>query len=531
MDVYIKDQYAAKHKAVDNATGLLRKQASDLRQQVRRLEEAMAAYRAEHNLSQGVHAGTTTEEITHLTEDLAKARTERAAADARLDAARGNAGAQAQASIAPSVVSMRAQLDQLAAAVQARSTRLGSAHPEAQALGREYQEARRALSAEIARVVASIEAEQHAATEREAALAEMLKTAETSAEHENRAYIPLNAMQRDLDAARAQLQGVLERIEQTAQQAAVESSEGHEISYALPPDQPSSPRYVQATAASIAAAGFLGLILVYVLHLLDGTVRSGDDVKQLIGLPCLALIPEVGVRARRDLALHDYVARRPLTAYAEQIRALRAALTLDVSQPQVVAITAAGPAEGKSVLALSLGRSAQLGEDRVLAIECDVRQPSFQARLGVPATPGLTEILRGDAEWRDVMQADPVTGMDVIPAGKPGGDVLSLFQSQPMRQLLEEARDHYSLILLDAPPVEAIAEARVVAALADATLLCIRWRHTAARTVAHALEVLRDARATVIGAVLTRVDQRAHCRSGSADSAVYRRRYKAYYRG
>jgi capsular exopolysaccharide synthesis family protein len=268
-----------------------------------------------------------------------------------------------------------------------------------------------------------------------------------------------------------------------------------------------------------------------VLHLLDGTVRNGDDVRQLTGLPCLALIPEVGKRALGHLPLHDYVARRPLTAYAEQIRALRATLTLDASQPQIVAITAAGPAEGKSVLVLSLGRSAQLGEDRVLTIECDVRQPSFQARLGVRATPGLTEILRGDAEWRDVVCADPVTGMDVIPAGKPGGDVLSLFQSQPMRQLLEDVRDHYSLVLLDAPPVEAVAEARLVASLADATLLCVRWRHTPARTMAHALDVLRDARATVIGAVLTRVDQRAHCRSGSADSAVYHRRYKAYFRG
>ena len=104
---YIKDQYAAKHRLVDNANALLEKQAAELRRQVRAGEERMSSYRAEHALSQGMHAGTDTEEITHLTEDLVKAQSERAAANARLDAARGKAGAEAQAAVAPSVVQLR----------------------------------------------------------------------------------------------------------------------------------------------------------------------------------------------------------------------------------------------------------------------------------------------------------------------------------------------------------------------------------------------------------------------------------------
>ena len=87
----------------------------------------MSSYRAEHALSQGMHAGTDTEEITHLTEDLVKAQSERAAANARLDAARGKAGAEAQAAVAPSVVQLRAQLEQLAGQMQAQ--RAGWAAP------------------------------------------------------------------------------------------------------------------------------------------------------------------------------------------------------------------------------------------------------------------------------------------------------------------------------------------------------------------------------------------------------------------
>ena len=531
MDAYIKEQYAAKHRAVDAATRLLGQQASELRRQVHNDEERMSAYRSGHALSQGVHAATDTEEITSLTEDLAKAQSERAGANGRLDAARGRAGAQAQAAVAPSVTAMRAQQEQLAGQINALRTRLGSAHPDVQGLARQYADGQRALNAEVARVVAATAAEQHAATERVQTLESVLDQEKAAAEKAARDRIPLDAMARDLDAARAQLQAVLESILQTAQQASVESSEAHEISQAIPPEHPSYPRTVQAMAASVTASVFLGLLLIYVLQLTDSTLHSGDELRDVIGAPCLALIPEVGKRALGHLRIQDYVVRRPLTAFAEQVRSLRAGISLDIDHPQIIAVTAARPAEGKSVLTLALARSAQLGGERVLAVECDVRQASFQHRLSGNTAPGLLDVLRGDADWQKAVQDDPITGMKFITAGKPGGDVLGLFLSDQMRQFLAELRAHYDLILLDAPPVEAMTEARIAATLADATLLCVRWRSTQTKTLRHALGILRDAHAKIIGAVLTRVDPRVHLRSGHADAEVHHHRYKAYFRG
>jgi capsular exopolysaccharide synthesis family protein len=530
MDAYIKEQYAAKYRAVEGATKLLEKQAAELRRQVHDVEERMSTYRSGHALSQGMHAGTDTEEITSLTEDLAKAQSERAAANGRLDAARGKIGAQAQAAVAPSVTQLRAQQEQLAGQINALRTRLGSAHPDVQSLVHQYADGQRALNAEIARVVAATAAEQHAATDRVQTLQSVLDQEKTAAEKSARERIPLDAMARDLDAARAQLQAVLGSILQTAQQGSVESSEAHEISQAIPPEYPSYPRTVQTMAASVAASIFLGLLLIYVLQLTDSTLHSGDELRDVTRAPCLALIPEVGKRALAHLKIQDYVVRRPLTAFAEQVRSLRAGVSLDIDHPQIIAVTAACPAEGKSLLTIALGRSTQLGGERVLAVECDIRQASFQYRLGGNATPGLLEVLRGETEWQKAVQDDPITGMKFITAGKPGGDVLGLFQSNQMRQFLAELRDHYDLILLDAPPVEAMTEARIAAALADATLLCVRWRSTRTKNLLHALELLRDARAKIIGAVLTRVDLRVHLRSGHADAGVHHRRYKAYFR-
>jgi polysaccharide biosynthesis transport protein len=530
MDVYIKDQYAAKHRMVDNATALLDRQASELRRQVRRLEESVSAYRSDHGLSQGVHAATDTEDLTQLTEDLAKARLDLASASSRVDAARGGAGAEAQAAVAPSVVQLRARVEQLAAAIQARSARLGSAHPEALAMAREYDDAGRALKAEISRVVAALEADQRAAQERVASLESMRRQIEVATAQNSRTEIPLNDTQRDLDAARAQLQAVLDRIQQTAQQTQVESSEAHEITEALPPDRPSAPHVAQTMAASVAAAIFLGLLLVYVLHLMDGTVRNGDDLRMLAGLNCMALVPEVGRKTLRGRTIDSHVVHRPQSVFAEQIRSLRAAMALDRDQPTIVAVTSAAPAEGKSVITLALARSAQLSGEQVLIVECDVRKPSLRDRMACAPKEGLLEVLRSEAVWKDVVREDTITGVEYITAGIPTGEAFGLFQSIQMRQLLEELRKHYTLILLDAPPVEAIAETRLAVKLAEATVFCVRWRHTPGQRVVHALELLRDAHVTVMGTILTRVDMRAHLRSGYADAAVYHRRYKAYYR-
>jgi succinoglycan biosynthesis transport protein ExoP len=531
MDTYIKGLYADKHRKVGDGAAQFEAQAAALRTTVRQDEEKIAAFRVEHGISQGIHAGTDTEQITRLSEELAAARAQQAGADGKLDAARGQKGAAAQAAVAPSVVQLRVQQDRLAAQIQAEQGRLGSAHPEALGLSRQFAEGQRALAAETARVVAAIEADQHAAAERVRSLEANLRAAEEAAERSARDQIPLNAMTRDLDAARAQLQAVLERIQQTAHQASIEFPEAHEISLAIPPDHPSAPKMLQTMVAASAAGIFLGLLLVYLLHLNDETVRSGGDIRRLTGLPCLALIPEVGRRALGQLRMHEYAARRPQTVFAEQVRALRASLFLTADRPRVVAVTAARPSEGKSVMTLSLGRSAQVSGERVLAVECDVRRPSFQRRLGGLPAPGLMDILRDRIDWHTTVQDDPVTGMHIIPAGKPGGDIPGHFLSDRMRGFLAEARERYDLVLLDAPPVEAVTEAWIAASLADATLLCVRWRSTSGATLLRVLEILRDAHAKVIGTIMTRVDPHAHLRSGCADAAIYHRRYKTYYRG
>lgn len=284
-------------------------------------------------------------------------------------------------------------------------------------------------------------------------------------------------------------------------------------------------------AGSVVAGIALGLLLVHGLQLADPTLNSGAQLRAATGLPCFALLPQVAARALAGQRVEDYVVRRPLSLFAEQVRAFRAGLWLGAHHPRVIAITAARLAEGKSSVALCLGRSARMSGERVVVVECDLRSPGIQHRLQGEPGPGLAEVLRGEATLEAALRKDLLTGMAYLPAGKPGGDTLGLFMSESMGRTLQTLRQDYDLVLLDAPPVQATTEARVVASMADATVLCVRWRSTPRAVLGFAIEMLEETQANLAGTILTRVDPRAHVRSGQADAEVYHRRSRRFGRG
>jgi capsular exopolysaccharide synthesis family protein len=529
MDVYVKAQLSAKLGAAIKAREWLEQRARELREAVRKQEDDIARYRAQRGLIEGMHARLDSEQISLLTDDLSRARGDLATAGGKLDAARGKAGASAQAAIAPSVVQLRARHDQLSAELQSMLGRLGTNHPDVRAVRAQLADVDRTVAAEVARVEAAIEADVRAAETRVTTLQHNLSDAQAEIAKDATAQVPLNAMQREVEAKRGQLQAVLDRLQQTAQQPEIEVPDAHEISLALVPGRPSFPRTGQWMGALTALGFVLGLLLVYVRELADSTLDSSDDVRTMLDLPCLALIPRISRRALRGVTVADYAARNSLSTLAEQLRALRAGLSLAPEHPRSIAVTAARPGEGKTTVTHALGRLAAMNGERVIVVDCDIRHPS-DASVNQTATPGLVDCLRERASLAEVIQKDPATGMDFIPCGTREANILGLLMSATMIRLLQTLRHDYDLVLLDTPPAEAITDARIVAGLADATLFCVRWRATSHQIALHALDRLVDAHANVVGVALTQVDVNVHLRSGHADAEAYHPRYGGIYR-
>ncbi|HUZ62505.1 MAG TPA: AAA family ATPase [Acetobacteraceae bacterium] len=530
MQAYIDGQMARKTAVMRRATAWMQHRVIELRAHVAKTEGRIAAFRAQAGLAQGVRAGLTTERISRLDADLVQAKADLARAQAAEDALHGGAGEAARAALSGSVVTLRAEQARLAGELQSFRARFGPDYPRVVALRRQLAAATAATAAETGRVRAAARARLRAAVMRVADLSRALADAQAQQGANAWAEIPLRAMRQDAAAARSLLQAVLGRIQQTAQQGAIEKPDARILSRALPPGAPSWPPRALLLAAATAFGLFFGLMLVALLEVADNTFRSGEDVRAALALPCLALVPQIRRAALGRLPLPDYVARRPLSPFAEQMRTLRAALWLGAARPRLVAITAARPSEGKTITTLALARSAAMNGERVIVLDCDMRQPSLGRMMGAGSGPGLIDHLAGAASLAQIIRHDPLTGLSYIVAGAAEAKSLGLFMSAPMTALLKQLQDAYDLVLLDAPPALAMADARIVAHLADATVLCIRWRDTPRRVAQDALDKLAEAGVQVAGAVLTRVDARAHVRSGFVDSEVYHPRYGGYVR-
>jgi capsular exopolysaccharide synthesis family protein len=181
----------------------------------------------------------------------------------------------------------------------------------------------------------------------------------------------------------------------------------------------------------------------------------------------------------------------------------------------VLVVTSSAPGEGKSTLVSGLARvAAQLGS-RVLAIDCDLRRPRLHACFGLDNGLGLSTYVReAGAQDRavddDLVELDAVSGVHVITAGPTDENPQRVLRSPPLTRLLTAARDAYDLILIDTPPVLAVMDPVIMASMADASLLVVKWRTTPRRSVVKALSRLAPSGAPVIGCVLSQVDRGMH---------------------
>ena len=533
-ELYITDQLEQKFEAVRRANTWLEQRVTQLREEVLDAEERVERVRIQAGLVRGVSSNLLNEQISRLQSDLLSAQSELATQEGRLAQARGARGPadlEALTSVigATTVSGMR-QRESIARAELAQlRNQLGDRHPDVQRKQAELNGIVGSIGVEISRVTGALDAEVRATRVRVQSLQEALARAQAQLVQAGEAEIQVRALEREADAARGLLQSVLARTQQTVQQTAIERPDARVISSATLPGAPSWPRRTMILAASIVLGLMFGAMLVWLLEIADSTFRSGDEIRSVLGLPCFALIPSV----RRGLGrtkVEDFVVRKPVSAFSESLRSLRAALWLGATPPKCIVITAARPDEGKTTTTITLGRTAALNGEKVIVIDCDIRQPSFDRILKTEGSQGMADYLLGHAPLAAVKRRDALTPMDFIPAGAAETNSSGLFMADAMAALLDQLRREYDLIVLDAPPTLAMADARIIARLADATVLCVRWRDTPQSIVRSTLDMLEDAKARVVGAVMTRVDAKAHSRSGYSDAEVYHPRYGGYFR-
>jgi capsular exopolysaccharide synthesis family protein len=526
MQLYLQHERSQSFKDLGDAQSWLEGNALRLQTELDRTEADLVKARAAAGIVPGAQANLTTETASRITASLVDAEAKLAMAQARLASASDGDAAAANAAIAPSLLPLRKEQADLSAQVQSLQKQYGADYPDLISARTSLAAIDSEIAAETARELEAAQAEVAADQAQVMTLSGALSAARAQSEAEDVESTPIRALEQRADAERSMLRSVTLQADQLAQQSALTKPDARILSEAPQPDAPSSPHRLTVLAAASFLGFCLGLLLAGLADALDTSFHSGGEMRATLGMACLALVPEV--EAPRDAPFDA-----PFSVFSEQMRALRTALLSRDPQakaPRIIAITAARPSEGKTTLTVALARALAISGLRVLAIDGDVRQPSFDAIFYALGAAGLTDHLAGLAALDEIVLNDRRSPLHIIAAGAQGKDALSLFLSPALPAMLNTLRDRYDVVLFDVPPAFALAEARVLARMADTTLFCIRWGSTPRRVARAAITLLQEAGVDIIGAALTRVDPVRHGRSGFADAEIYQPRYGGYFR-
>ena len=476
--------------------------------------------------------------LAQLEGQMADIQVNREIAQSRLAYLRGEKekAASATTTIDPAIQQLREKLTQLEAKLGALTDKYTEQHPSVMAVRSEIDDARARLkaalqpsqsprpagvaplkpveSAQLARQMAELEVEIISAQAREENVKQRIARAKRSLsamnarEQEYSALVRATENQAKLaDMLSEKLTGA--RIGEQSQLRGMEV-----IDLAALPRQPSSKGPLKIILLGLLGGLGLGAGLALVREYATQVIETEQEVVQTTGLQVLGSIPLA--ERQQQVAGSDESAPilfagagDPHALPADACRAIRTTIDCQgLDQPfRTLLVTSPGAHEGKTTVLLNLARAFLETNRRLLVVDADLRRPAMHRALQVPNEMGVAEVLRDGTVWPQAFRS-VAPDMDFLPSGakpvNPGG----LLASKQMETLLEAARERADLVLIDAPPVLAVADCLALCRKVDGVVLVARYGVTRRRNLLRAKEMLEKVGARVVGVVVNGLSQR-----------------------
>jgi polysaccharide biosynthesis transport protein len=265
--------------------------------------------------------------------------------------------------------------------------------------------------------------------------------------------------------------------------------------------------------ASLLVGLIVGMGLAFLIEYVDRTVKSREEVEDIIGVPFLGAVPLIDERevieATRDIKHSVFVSVRPKSTTAEALRGVRTNLLFRLPKKQKIRllITSAAPREGKSFVSSNLSAIIAMTGHRVLLIDSDLRRPLQHKIFGLDNDRGLSTALLGEAPVTECIQKTNVPGLDVIPSGPHPENPAELLGSQGMADLLDSIQG-YDVLVIDSSPIGAVADPVIVSRMVDGVVMVIHANNTNRDLVVQTKARLAEMETNILGAVVNKLDVR-----------------------
>jgi len=529
---FIEQNLEYKFLASKEATDWLGERLAEQRKLVDSTEQALQRYREENGaISIDGRQDIVVQKLSDLNAAVTRAKTDRIVKEGlyrQLESIESNrAGLDTFPAILANgfIQQQKAELAGLQRQLAESSEKFGDKHPEIVKLRSTVQVAQTKLDGEVAKVVQSIRNEYLAADRQERSLTEALNQQKAEALAMNRKGIEYGVLEREAASNRQIFDSLMQRTKETGISGELKTNNIRIVDPAETPRGASNIVTRSNLLLALLGGAGLGIGLAFLFEYLDNRIKNPQEIPQHLRMPFLGMIP----------ALFDKSLPTPLISngapanFAESFRGLRTNLLFSSAEGQggrTIVVTSTAPGEGKTAVATNLSVSLAQAGTRVLLVDADMRKPRVHTVFQQAQQPGLSNVLVGDAKAADSVRKTNVPGLWVLTAGMCPPNPAELLGSRRFRDLGASLSQHFDWIIVDTPPVMAVTDASVIAHGATGVLFVVGSESTDRHAARRAVEQLRQARATLVGGVLNRVDLQHH---PYYYSQYYRREYAAYY--
>lgn len=508
---FIRSNLERRYEATSYARQFLEQRLQELRTRLEASERQLVGYASREaiiNIPVGggvgegrpVERSLTAESLATLNNELARAQAERIRSESRL---RGSSnGASAEALTNNAIVNMRSRRAEAAAEYSRLMTQFEPGYPPARALAAQIQQLDASIAREESRVGASIQNAYRDNVAREQSLSRDVEGLKQTFLDQRRRSIQYNIFQRDVDTNRQLYDGLLQRYKEIGIAGGVGTNNVSIVDQATPPEKPSRPRPLINLLLALFAGAAAGIGLAFVREQIDETVADPGDFERRIGIPLLGVVP---TSETEDLLAE---LKDPKSILIESYLSVQTNLTFstDHGTPKSLMVTSTRPAEGKSITAFAIAYTIARNGSRTLLIDGDMRSPSVHAEVGIENNRGLSNYLSGTSDLDGLVRQVEGEPFFVLPAGPQPPNAAELLRSNRFDALISELLTKFDHVVIDSPPVMGLADAPIIASRTEATVFVLEARGVKARIARLALSRLRQGRAQILGAILTKFE-------------------------
>ena len=323
--------------------------------------------------------------------------------------------------------------------------------------------------------------------------------------------VQYSGLSSELQIASGMYSTLASKLEELRVNAQLETGSGIVVSAAAVNPVPVGPKPVRNGVLGLAVGLVFGLSLAFLAEYLDNTVKSDDEAEKEYGAPVLGHVPTERLATdQRRLTIVE----RPGSSAAEAYRVLRNSLDFVNFEHNMktLLITSAAPDEGKSTVAANLAAGLAQAGSKVVLVNCDFRRPVTEQFFEVNNAVGLSDVLTDTSPLEAALQKPGDENLLVLTSGKLPPNPCELLGSTKMSNLLESLKRSADWIIVDSPPLLAVADTSTVARWVDGILMVTRAGTSTRETAKKGREMLAKVGARVVGVVVWGLEQGGHGR-------------------